>query len=85
MEAYGIGSEFMDSLHLEMRRRPVEHCHSATVVARRVRRDDAITSRPAGVDSVSEFFSWKMPRSMLAWDTPLNADPSPLLQPLRIL
>ena len=35
-----------------MRRRPVKHCHSAVVSARRVCCDDAILSRHAGVDSV---------------------------------
>ena len=31
------------------------------------------------------FVSWKIPRSMLAWDTSLNTDSNPPLQPLRIL
>ena len=39
-----------------MRRRPVEHCHSAAVLPWSVRCDEAIPRLPTGVDSVSEFF-----------------------------
>ena len=38
-----------------MRRQSVEHCHSATVSARRVRCNNAIPSLPAGVYAVSDF------------------------------
>ena len=54
MESDDVGSEFLDGLHRKMRRRPVEHCHSAPVSAWRVRRDDAIPIRPAGVDAVRD-------------------------------
>ena len=37
-----------------MRCRPVKHCYSAAVSARRVHNNDAVPSRPVGVDSVSD-------------------------------
>ena len=52
LEAGDVGSELLDGLHQKMRRRSVKQCHSTAVSAWRVRRDDAIPSRPAGVDSV---------------------------------
>ena len=44
LEANDVGSKFLDGLHRKMWRRPVEDCHSAVVSARRVRRDNAISS-----------------------------------------
>ena len=53
MEADDVEPKLLDGLHREMRCRPVEHCHSAAVSDWRVRSDDAVPSRPAGVDSIS--------------------------------
>ena len=33
----------------------VEKCDAAAVLARRIRRDDAVAGRPAGVDAICEF------------------------------
>ena len=54
MEANEIGSELLDGLHRKIWRRLVEHCHSVVVSDWRVRRNNAIPSRPAGVDAVSD-------------------------------
>ena len=55
LEADDVGSILLVSLHREMRHRPVEHCHSAKMSARRVCRNDAITIRPVGAHAVSDF------------------------------
>ena len=53
LEANSIRPKLLDGLHREIRCRPVEHCHSAAVSAWRVCSEDALPSRPAGVDSIS--------------------------------
>ena len=53
MESKDVRPELINGLQREMRFRPVEHCHSVTVSARRVRSDGAVPSQPVGVDYIS--------------------------------
>ena len=55
LEADDAGDKLLDGLHRKMRYRPMEDCHSAAVLARHVRRNNAIPSRPAGVDTIRHF------------------------------
>ena len=50
-----IGPELPHRLQGEVWSRAVENCDAAAVSARRVRRNDAISGQPAGVDSISKF------------------------------
>ena len=59
LESDDVGAKLLDSLHRKVRRRPAEDCHSATVSARRIRRDDAIPRRPTGVYPVHHCFLLK--------------------------
>ena len=55
-------------------------CQLGASVATTIYQADSRVERP----SVT-FVSWKIPRSMLAWDIPLNADSNPPFRTLRIL
>ena len=55
LEPNEVGSKLLHRLHHKVWRRAVEDCDTAAVSAWRVRRDDAIAGRPAGVDNISEF------------------------------
>ena len=78
LEADDVGSKLWDGLHRKTRRRPVEDCHSATVSARRVCRDDAIPSRPAGVYTVCHFcFIERCPGPCWPGTPPLTPIPVP--------
>ena len=59
LESDDVWAKFLDGLHRKVRRRPVEDCHSAAVSDRHILRDDAIPSRPAGVDPIRHFFLLK--------------------------
>ena len=49
----------MDNLHNKDRWQPIEDCNPAVVPACRVHGDDAVSGRPAGVDSIGNFFFLK--------------------------
>ena len=50
-----MGTKLLHRLHHEVGFGAVEKCDAAAVSARRIRRNDAIAGRPAGVDSLREF------------------------------
>ena len=50
-----IVPKLLHRLHHELWFGAVEKCDAAAVSARRIRRDDAIAKRPAGVDPIREF------------------------------
>ena len=54
MEADDVGPELMYGLHREMRCWTVEHCHFSMVSDWRVRSDDAVPNRIAGVYAISK-------------------------------
>ena len=83
LESDHIWPKLPHHLHREVWRREVEDCNAAAVSARRGCRDDAIDVRPAGVDSIGKFFSWKMPRPIIfVWPLHLEIIDQKLLSTL---
>ena len=54
MEADHIRPELPHSLHCKVRRWAVEDCDATAVSSQRIRRNDALAGRPAGVDSIGK-------------------------------
>ena len=72
-------------LHHEVGCGAVKKCYAAAVSDRRIRCDDFVAGRPAGVDAICGFVSWRMSGSILAWDIPRSAASNPPFRPLRML